>query len=93
MPPAKQNPAPWKKFPRAGYCTKPADVRLPKQNERDEEINTVVQPDIVVVCDETKLDDKGCRGAPDLVVEILSPSTASRDHITKKSLYEKHGVR
>ena len=71
----------------------PFDVRLPKKNERDEEIDTVVQPDIVVVCDETKLDDKGCRGAPDLVVEILSPSTASRDHITKKALYEKHGAK
>lgn len=71
----------------------PFDVRFPKKNERDEEIDTVLQPDIVVICDEAKLDDKGCRGAPDLVIEILSPSTASRDHITKKRLYEKHGVK
>ena len=53
----------------------------------------MVQPDILVVCDEKKLDDKGCRGAPDLVVEVLSPSTAPKDHITKKRLYEKHGVK
>ncbi|MFZ2958655.1 MAG: Uma2 family endonuclease [Candidatus Ozemobacteraceae bacterium] len=71
----------------------PFDVRLPEKNEPDDEIETVVQPDIVIICDEKKLDDKGCRGAPDLVVEILSPSTASRDCITKKALYEKHGVK
>ena len=52
-----------------------------------------VQPDILVVCDETKLDEKGCRGAPDLVIEILSPSTASKDAIQKRALYEKHGVK
>lgn len=72
----------------------PFDVRLPKRDDmRDDEIDTVVQPDIVVVCDEKKLDDKGCRGAPDFVIEIISPSTASRDHITKRNLYERHGVR
>jgi len=71
----------------------PFDVRLPKGGEADEEITTVVQPDILIVCDEKKLDDKGCRGAPDLVIEILSPSTSSRDHITKKRLYERHGVK
>lgn len=71
----------------------PFEVRLPKGNEKDEDISTVVQPDIIVVCDESKLDDKGCRGAPDFVIEILSPSTSSKDHITKKRLYEKHGVK
>ncbi|MBF0500350.1 MAG: Uma2 family endonuclease [Candidatus Riflebacteria bacterium] len=71
----------------------PFDVRLPRNKEPDDKIDTVVQPDILVVCDEKKLDDKGCRGAPDLVVEIISPSTASRDNITKKALYEKHGVK
>ena len=49
----------------------PFDVRLPKKNEPDEKVNTVVQPDILVVCDPEKLDEKGCRGAPDLVIEIL----------------------
>ncbi len=71
----------------------PFDVRLPQGNEPDEEIETVVQPDVLVVCDPKKLDEKGCRGAPDLVVEILSPSTASKDCIRKRALYEKHRVR
>ncbi|HOT29724.1 MAG TPA: Uma2 family endonuclease [Candidatus Ozemobacteraceae bacterium] len=71
----------------------PFDVRLPEGNEPDDEIETVVQPDLLVVCDEKKLDDKGCRGAPDLVIEILSPATASKDCILKRALYEKHGVR
>lgn len=71
----------------------PFDVRLPRGKEADHEIDTVVQPDILVVCDERKLDDKGCRGGPDLIIEILSPSTASRDCIQKRALYEKHGVR
>lgn len=52
-----------------------------------------MQPDLVVVCDKTKLDQRGCRGAPELVVEILSPSTAARDHVTKRALYDRHGVR
>jgi Uma2 family endonuclease len=71
----------------------PFDVRLPNHQEADEQIDTVVQPDIVVVCDPQKLDDQGCRGAPDLVIEIVSPSTASRDHITKRDLYERHRVK
>lgn len=71
----------------------PFDVRLPEKGESDEEISTVVQPDIVVVCDPAKIDDRGCRGAPDLVVEIVSPSSASHDMIRKLALYEKHGVR
>ena len=71
----------------------PFDVRLPEQNEADDEIINVVQPDILVVCDASKLDEKGCRGAPDWVIEVLSPSTASKDHVRKKSLYERHGVR
>lgn len=71
----------------------PFDVRLPRGTEADEEVDTVVQPDLVVVCDAAKLDDRGCRGAPDWVIEILSPSTAARDHIEKRALYEKHGVR
>jgi len=71
----------------------PFDVRLPEQDEADEEIVNVVQPDIVVVCDRNKLDDKGCRGAPDWVIEILSPSTAGHDQILKLGLYECHGVK
>ncbi|MFH1896950.1 MAG: Uma2 family endonuclease [Candidatus Desantisbacteria bacterium] len=71
----------------------PFDVRLPEADESDEEIETVVQPDIVVVCDKNKLDDKGCKGAPDIVVEILSPYTAKKDMLTKYHLYEKHKVK
>jgi len=71
----------------------PFDVRLPREDEADDEVETVVQPDISVVCDVAKLDERGCRGAPDLVVEVLSPSTAGRDHLTKRALYERHGVR
>ncbi len=47
----------------------------------------------MVVCDKSKLDDEGCKGAPDLIVEITSPSTGSRDKIEKFNLYEKHGVK
>ena len=71
----------------------PFDVRLPLSDEADEDIETVVQPDIVMVCDPHKLDERGCRGAPDWIIEILSPSTAAKDMITKKALFEKHGVR
>lgn len=86
----------------------PLDVRLPKHNESDdldaggramheqfadEQIDTVVQPDVLVVCDADKLDKRGVRGAPDWIVEVLSPSTAGHDQINKRNLYERHGVR
>ncbi|MBC8182425.1 Uma2 family endonuclease [candidate division KSB1 bacterium] len=71
----------------------PFDVRLPEANQIDEEIRTIVQPDIVVICDEKKLDDKGARGAPDLIIEILSPSTSAKDMKIKLPLYERHGVK
>jgi len=71
----------------------PVDVRLPKRDEADEFIDSVVQPDVLVVCDANKLDRRGVRGAPDWVVEVLSPSTASHDQIKKRDLYQRHGVR
>jgi len=72
----------------------PLDVRLPKANKMDGLIDTVVQPDILVVCDPTKLYRKyGVRGAPDFAVEVLSPSTASLDHVLKRRAYECAGVR
>ena len=72
----------------------PFDVRLPEnEDEKDEDILTVVQPDIVIVCDKSKLDRRGCRGAPDLIVEILSPSTSKKDMKDKYFLYQKHGVK
>ena len=70
----------------------PFDVRLPEREQRDEDIATVIQPDLVIVCDAVKLDERGCKGAPDLVIEIISPGSAGRDRKTKRELYEKHGV-
>lgn len=71
----------------------PFDVRLPKNGERaDEQIYNVVQPDICVVCDPSKIDEKGCVGAPDLVIEIQSLSTARYDLTKKFDLYENSGV-
>ena len=46
-----------------------------------------------MVCDPTRYDDRGGKGAPDFVIEVLSPSTASRDHIRKRRVYERHGIR
>jgi Uma2 family endonuclease len=72
----------------------PFDVRLPLNNETaDDKIYDVVQPDICVICDPSKLDDKGCIGAPDLIVEVLSPSTLKYDWNYKFNLYEAAGVR
>ena len=71
----------------------PFDIRLPKGEESDDQIDTVVQPDLAVICDARKLDDRGCRGAPDWIIEILSPTTARMDQIRKRALYERAGVR
>ncbi|MFZ4614727.1 MAG: Uma2 family endonuclease [Rectinemataceae bacterium] len=57
------------------------------------DIDKVVQPDLLVVCDRTMLIDEGIRGAPDFIIEILSPGTAMVDQREKRQLYEKHGVR
>ena len=71
----------------------PFDVRLPKAGEADERVDTVVQPDLLVVCDESKLDERGLRGAPDWIVEVLSQSTAVHDQTVKLAAYERAGVR
>ena len=78
----------------------PFDVRFPKNGEKnDKKIYTVVQPDICVVCDANKLDEKGCIGAPDLIIEIVSEKTknsernSKRDVKDKFQLYEKFGVK
>jgi Uma2 family endonuclease len=82
---------------RSGKCkvfVAPFDVRLPKNGEKDDDkIFSVVQPDIVVVCDPSKIDEKGCLGAPDMVVEVLSPSTRKYDLNDKFNLYEASGVK
>ena len=72
----------------------PFGVRLFEQDgDRPENVDTMVEPDISVVCDRDKLDGKGCKGAPDMVIEILSPSTHRHDRITKYNLYQRAGVR
>lgn len=72
----------------------PFAVRLFEQDgDSPEDVDTMVEPDITVVCDPSKLDDIGCKGAPDLVMEILSPSTQRHDRLTKFNLYQRAGVR
>lgn len=70
----------------------PFDVRLPIPEGQDE-LNTVVQPDICIVCNPEKIDEKGCLGAPDWIIEILSPSTTHKDLHEKFEIYEISGVR
>lgn len=71
----------------------PLDVRLCKEDLVDSDILDVVQPDITVVCDENKLDDRGVKGVPDLIIEIVSPSSTSLDYVKKLNLYGDYGVR
>lgn len=74
----------------------PFDVRLPDKNrsqKANKEVFTVVQPDLCVICDLDKLDEKGCVGAPDFVIEILSAGNSKKEMRLKKSLYEENGVR
>jgi len=72
----------------------PMDVKLSAlPGKENHDIDVVVQPDILVVCDPDKLDEEGCNGAPDWIIEILSPSTAYKDENEKLLLYEKYGVR
>lgn len=73
----------------------PFDVRLVnyKQSTQDNQIVTVVQPDLCVVCDSNKLDEKGCIGSPDLIIEILSPGNSNREMTIKFDLYEENGVK
>ena len=69
-------------------------VRLFEQeNDTPENVSTMVEPDISVICDPSKLDDIGCKGAPDLIIEVLSPSTQQHDKVTKFNLYASAGVR
>lgn len=73
--------------------TAPFDVFLPRRDESGDDITTVVQPDISIICSPSKLSEKGCTGPPDVVIEIISPYSASRDQITKLKLYEKRGIK
>jgi len=71
----------------------PFDVAFPEEGETFDTSTNVVQPDIVIICDKDKIIQRGCCGAPDLVVEILSPSTAPKDLKDKRKLYQRFGVK
>ncbi|RBQ02855.1 Uma2 family endonuclease [Pedobacter miscanthi] len=71
----------------------PFDVRFPKESKADKDVYTVLQPDICVVCDKSKLDARGCIGAPDLVVEVLSPGNTRMELLNKYRVYEEFGVK
>jgi Uma2 family endonuclease len=84
-------------FLEGGQCKvygAPFDVLLPASDELEEgDVSSVVQPDISVICDRGKLTDKGCTGAPDWLIEILSPYTSKKDLNEKFFLYECRGVK
>ncbi|MCL2323702.1 MAG: Uma2 family endonuclease [Oscillospiraceae bacterium] len=71
----------------------PFDLRLPHKNVKDEDTTTVVQPDILVICDKSGLKGTGYFGVPDFIIEILSDSTARYDKTKKLDKYEKSGVK
>jgi Uma2 family endonuclease len=71
----------------------PFDVRLAHLGKKDKEIITVVQPDICVICDTTKIDGRGCLGAPDIIIEILSPGNSKTELKNKYEVYEECGVK
>ena len=73
----------------------PSDVRFPKNKDSksDKQVYTVLQPDLYVVCDLSKIDARGCLGAPDLIIEIISPKNSQRDTKDKFEIYQEHGVR
>ncbi len=70
----------------------PFDVRLPCKSKNNQDLITVVQPDICVICDPSKIDERGCLGAPDIVVEILSPGNNKTELQNKYEVYEESGV-
>ncbi|WP_102348278.1 Uma2 family endonuclease [Bacillus sp. Marseille-P3661] len=71
----------------------PFDVRLLSESKKDDKVFNVVQSDLTIVCDPSKLDDRGCNGSPNFILEVLSPSTTKHDRWRKYKLYEKSGVR
>ena len=78
--------SPWR------VCIAPLDVRLPRSTEPDDDVDTVVQPDVFITLDPKKIDARGLRGAPDWIVEVLSPGTARHDQTKKLATYERAGV-
>lgn len=73
------------------FFAAPFDVRLPIKSAKKD--TTVVQPDLCIICDSTKLDAKGCNGAPDLIIEIISPNNSKHDVNTKFKLYQEAEVK
>lgn len=72
----------------------PFCVRLVKDDEaKNEDIKKVVEPDITIVCDKSKIDERGCSGTPDLIIEIISPSSIKMDKFIKFNRYEEAGVK
>lgn len=76
------------------FYAAPFDVRLInfKESTADNKVTTIVQPDLCIICDASKLDDRGCIGAPDLIIEILSPGNSKKEMDIKYDLYEENGV-
>ena len=81
------------KFHKCDLFIAPFDVRLVKNKALDTEIITVVQPDFCIICDPTKVDAKGCIGAPDFIIEIISPGSIKKDYNEKYNLYQENEVR
>lgn len=72
----------------------PFDVRLPDKNgSNDKDVTTVVQPDLCIICDLSKIDARGCNGPPDLIIEVLSPGNTQKEVRLKHELYEEAGVK
>ena len=83
-------------YPEGNQCKvylSPFGVRLfERAGDRPEDVDTIVEPDISVIRDRSKLDKYGCKGAPDMVIEVLSPSTQRHDQLVKLNLYQRAGV-
>lgn len=73
--------------------TSPFDLRLPENDEQDEDAINVLQPDMVVVCDKSRLKKTGYFGVPELIIEVVSPASGRKDKIEKFNLYERTGVK
>ena len=84
---------PFFKYNKCDLFIAPFDVRLVKNKALDTEIITVVQPDFCIICDPTKVDAKGCVGAPDFIIEIISPGSIKKDYNEKYNLYQENEVR
>lgn len=83
----------FKKYPCHLFAA-PFDVRLtPLKKDKNNKIYTVVQPDLCVICDSEKLDEHGCIGSPDLIIEILSPGNTRKEMKDKFEVYQENGVR